>query len=160
MQRFWFVVAIGIPFFIAHRSFLYQKLLVRVEVWAKTVLEIIKHPWIGWGFDNGTTMNTIYSSIDRGITFRQSDWLNFSRDVGLVIALLLAVIIYRAYRKVQYRQLWFSCTVFLIGSCIQTNTYFACMASIGIILFALLEKEKCQKVGTSSDIVASVELKS
>jgi len=138
------VISASILFIIFHYNLLWQKFLIRMELWGITLKEIISHPFLGSGFDNSLSFNMVYSRLNRGFTYRHNDFLNIARDLGVIFTIVLLIGMFKVLKKSKIDYLWCVLVICLISCFWQTSIYFSRIAVIGIILLALLEQEKCK----------------
>lgn len=122
---------------------LWDKLLIRMDSLVYTCKEIITHPFVGWGFDNSLAFNMIYNARERGMVYRHNDFLNFTRDLGLVVLVLMVLFFIKFFKRTKIDYLFASVLILLIGCAFQTNAYFPRIAGIGIVLLGLKGIEKC-----------------
>ena len=111
-----------------------SKALIRFGLWKQTLSEITL---FGRGWDNSMNMNMI--NVGNGFMYRHNDFLNLSRDLGLVFSLALAFFIIKKMLVID--KYWLPLAILLIGSMTWTSMYFPRLMVFGIILLALKEKE-------------------
>jgi hypothetical protein len=133
------VISLGIIYIIFNVIIKY-KILVRIESIRYTIKEIIKHPLVGWGFDNSLKMNMIPVK-NEGMVYRNFDMLNITRDLGLLFSTMLVIALWHVLKgKKDFN--WYALIVLLCCSCFQTSMYFPRIAGTGILLLALRERGK------------------
>lgn len=147
-KRLWvqfFGVSSSIAVFIyCYHNTIWLKFLIRMELWGIALKEIIAKPVFGFGFDNSLTFNMVKSKLNGGFTYRHNDFLNITRDLGVIFAGVLLFGLFRILKKQNKDYLWCAVVIGLVSCFWQTNAYFACISGIGIILLALLEQKKCK----------------
>jgi len=141
--RYYAAIIAAAFFVIANfKPLLYKIYWVRFDVWLHTIKEIIKSPFVGYGFDNSLRMNKVFCTMDNGLTYRHNDYLNLARDLGLPALIILMVLLYGILKGTQRDYMWIAFMVVLIACFFQTSMYFPRIASTAIILAALIEKKK------------------
>lgn len=138
-------VILSVCFILMNWNFFFSKMLLRFKLWNFSFKEIIHSPIIGNGFDNSLSMNMI--NIGRGFMYRHNDYLNIGRDLGLFFLTVLLIAIWKVLYKSRID--WMMIAILIIGiSCLTwTSFYFARLASIGIILLALKERQNYGRMG-------------
>lgn len=139
-------LGLGILFFIIFHHEIIIKAQIRLELIEKTLLEILQKPLFGWGFDNTLTMNKIHSRLENGMCFRHNDFLNIAKDLGIPFLIFIMLGLKRILKNATKDYLWVACVILLLGCAFQTNAYFARIASIGIIILALKERQNYENL--------------
>lgn len=133
------ILVLGIIVGFYYYSYFVYKIKIRLDLWIQTILDIIKHPFVGWGFDNSLAKNMVYCKIENALTYRHNDFLNIARDLGLPFLITIIYGIKSILSKAKVNYLWASIWIVLIACFFQTNAYFPRIATVGIILLALQE---------------------
>lgn len=144
-KRYWNIIYFLIPilFFVK-----WEKFFIRIETWQYAIREIIKKPFIGYGFDNTLTNNKIFLTTGgfNELTYRHNDYLNFAVNLGVPLLCVVIFSIHRTLANTKIDYLWFSILILCIACFNQTNFYFSNIAVIGIALVALKERERCESL--------------
>lgn len=127
----------GSLFILLNWSVFYGKALIRFGLWKQTLSEIT---FFGKGWDNSMNMNMI--NVGNGFMYRHNDFLNISRDLGLVFSLVLAFFV---IKKMRVDKFWMPSAILIFSCMTWTSFYFVRIAVLGIFLLALKEQE-CQKI--------------
>jgi len=136
------LLAWGVYIFFRKEIFLYKAGL-RLDIYIATLKEIMKHPYLGWGFDN--TMGNNMIVVRDQFIYRHNDYLNIIKDLGIPFGIVGIAFLYNALKNVKKDYLWVSVLVVLISCMTWTSMYFVRIACVGIVLLALKEREKWKK---------------
>ncbi len=125
---------LGFSFIGLNWGFFWGKALLRFGLWKQTISEITL---FGRGWDNSLSMNMI--NIGKGWMYRHNDFLNLSRDLGLLFSLTLAFFIIKKMLVVD--KYWLPLAILFISSITWTSFYFVRLGVFAIMLLATKEKE-------------------
>lgn len=117
-----------------------NKLLLRIDLWMATILEIVRHPLSGYGFDNSLTFNMI--NVGRGWMYRHNDYLNIAKDLGLPFLVFTILTVRNIFKNAKVDYLWIAVVILMISSFVWTSMYFVSLGSLGIVLLAVMERNK------------------
>ena len=121
----------------------FGKVFYRLGLYLISIKEIIARPFLGHGFDNGLSMNLV--QYKDSFCYRQNDYLNIARDLGLPFMLFLTVSIVHKIKNMKPNYMWVALITLMISSTFQTCMYYPRLAIWGIVLFGLLMKDNIER---------------
>ena len=139
-EFFFAVLGIGVILGFFNRHLVINKVWWRLDLFWRTIKEIIQSPIIGHGFDNTLSGGLIKDGYGQ-LAYRQNDYLQIARDLGLPFLGAVILFIRSILKGKKMDWLWMSIMILIIFSCFQTQIYFVRTGMWAVVLLALKNRE-------------------